>query len=175
MAELHPEECRSSLYWVGQRRQVGNSDLLTAYLSNLQSNLPISHFLVSPSPDHITAPQAPKIPEALVMRWLFKLFWPTINGQGVKRSSGEWGYRTLEFKAPFNTCSSQRELGKGEGWWGLWSLVPLWHLRNRSWLPTVPVSVYVFLLELLSACNHLFCLRLLLFIFFLFFNGPANE
>lgn len=74
MAELHPEECRTCLYRVGQWRQVGNSDLLSAILSPRSSTsslsfqpYPIGHFPISPSLDHITAPQAPTVPEVLVM------------------------------------------------------------------------------------------------------------
>ena len=96
--------------------------------------------------------------------------WTTINNRG-----GGWGWKILEFKAPFNTWPSQRDLGKGERlgrrWQGLWSLVPLWHLGNRSWFPAVPLSVYAFLAEPLSACNHLLCL-LLSFVLCLFFNYP---
>lgn len=70
----------------------------------------------------------------------------------------------MEFRAPFNTCSSQRDLEKGEGlgrrWQGRWSLVLLWHMGNLSWFPTVPLSDFALLLEPLSACNHLFCLPL---------------
>lgn len=156
MAELHPEECRSSLYRVGQRRQVCSSDLLSAVLSLCSSTsslsfqpLPIRHFPISPFMDQITVPQALKIPKALVMRCLFKFQDNNQWGGGLKRSLGECGWKILEFKAPFNTCSSQRDLGKGERlgrrWQGLWSLVPLWHLGNRSWFPTIPLPVSAFL------------------------------
>ena len=68
MAELHPEECRSRLHRVGQRRQVGNSDMLNAVLSAetlLPSSLsiqplPISHFPISPFLDHTSAPKDPQ-------------------------------------------------------------------------------------------------------------------
>lgn len=80
MAELHPEECRSRLHRVGQWGQVGNSGLLTAVHSPCSSTsslsfhpLCIDHFPISPSPNHITAPQAPNIPETLVMGWLFQI------------------------------------------------------------------------------------------------------
>lgn len=75
--------------------------------------------------------------------------WTTINDQeGVWE---EWGWQILEFKAPFNTCWSQRDLGKGEGlgrrWQCLFRLVSLWHLGNGSWFPTIPLSLHASLVE----------------------------
>lgn len=154
MAELHPEECRSSLYRVGQRRQVGNSDLLSAVLSPtaallhylstlyLSATFQFHHSWITSQP--LRPPRSPR-----PLWWGgYSRFWTTINDRGgwwVKRRLGEWGWKILEFKAPFNTCSSQRDLRKGERlgrrWQGPWSLVPLWHLGNRSWFPTVRLSV----------------------------------
>ncbi len=187
MAELHPEECRSSLYRVGQRRQVGNSDLLNVVLSLAAAPL---HYLSDLFPSatfqfhHSWITSQPlRLPRSPRPLWWggYSRFWTTINDRGnggVKRSLGEWGWKILEFKAPFNTCSSQRDLGKGEsiggGWQGLWSLVPLWHLGNRSWFPSVPLSVCAFLVEPLSACNHPFCL-LLSFVFCLCFSIIPNP
>lgn len=77
MAELHPEECRSRLHRVGQRRQVGNSDMLNAVLSAeplLPSSLsiqptsthqPLSNVTI-PGSHH--SPSAPKDPQSLTDR-----------------------------------------------------------------------------------------------------------
>lgn len=136
---------------------------------------PVGLFPISLSLDHITAPQALKVPQAPLMGWLFKIL---DNNQWVAAYWGlrVWGWRTDEFKASFNTCSSQRDLGKGEGlgrrWQGLWSLDPLWHLRNCCWFLTDSLSVYVFLVEPLSACNHLFC-RLFTIFLKLFWASPS--
>lgn len=66
MAELHPEECRSRFYRVGQRRQVGHAHLpravfflLTASLHYLSNLYPPATFLISPFFHHITVPQGP--------------------------------------------------------------------------------------------------------------------
>lgn len=67
MAELHPEECRSRLYRVGQRRQVGNSDLLNVVLSPCSgtSSLsfePLSNFTIPGSRHSLSGTADPQGP-----------------------------------------------------------------------------------------------------------------
>lgn len=71
MAELHPEECRSRFYRVGQRRQVGHAHLPRAVFSphsitslSFQS-LPtsnFSNFAILPSHHSPSGPQDPQGP-----------------------------------------------------------------------------------------------------------------
>lgn len=159
MAELHPEECWPGLYRAGQRRQVGWTEHSALYLEQNVIILSSSWFM------EITwrSSKGPKDLLGLpVMVWLF---WAVGKNLWSDRAvlEWEWGWRTCEFKAPFNTCSSHRDLGNGERlgrrWQELWLLVPLWH-QGKSLL-IFPPSICQFMSpsQPLSICNNFFCLN----------------
>lgn len=171
MAELHPEECRSRLYRVGQRRQV--SDTTYRFISSLFT---IGHFPVSPVLHRFADPLPKSLswPGGSLWFWVKKNQW-SLGGR-LKCRLGEEGWTIFEFKSPFNICPSQWELGKGERsgrrWEGFWSLVPLWHIGNGSWFPPVLLSVFVFLVYLPVG---IFAVCHCLVFFALFFDPPQKP
>lgn len=172
MAKLHPEECRSSLYRVGQRRQVGD----TTYRFR-SSFFAISYFPLSPGLHHFTDPFLNLLGScdlvALYDSGLRKKKNQWSLGGRLKWSLGEWRWTIFEFKSPFNICPSQWDLGRGERlgrrWEGFWSLVSLWHMGNGSWFRPVLLSVFVFLVYL-PVLIFSVCGCLVVFFFYLFFD-----
>lgn len=152
MAKLHPEECRPSLYRVGQWGQVGD----TTY-SLISSLFAISHFPVSPVLHHFMEPSLNLFGSGeRVARY--------DSGLGKKkkineRLGGGWS-GAWENEGGLSLSSSLRSIsappsgiwGRGERlgrrWEGFWSLVSLWHMGNGSWVPPVLLSVFVFLVYL---------------------------
>lgn len=157
MAKLHPEECRSSLYRVGQWGQV--SDTTYSFISSLFA---ISCFPVSPVLHHFMDPSLNLFSSGdWVALYDSGLGWggSMIAGGRLNWSLGEWGWMIFEFKSPFNICPSQWDFGRwerlGRRWEGFWSLVSLTH---GKWLfisscPSVSVC-----LSGLSTCSYLCCL-----------------
>lgn len=171
MAELYPEECRFSIHWVGQWRQVGDlSPVLSSCSSTSSLSFqppPISTFSIPPSLDHIKAPKVPKIAAAPVKWRLFKILH-TINDSGGSKEGlecpkwGEWGWSSWFYSIPAHPRGIwEKERGYIEGDRGAdhWFLCDTWEISLDF---PLSLSVFALLLETLSACDHVFCLLLCL-------------
>lgn len=138
---------------------------LIHYFSNLSTHQPLSNLTITASHHNPSGQKDPQGPRDR----------GTIQDSGHKSMTGGaweshdylWVQVSIQY-LPVPEGFGKRRERLGRGWQDLWSLVPLWHLGNRSWFPAVLLSVYASRVEALSACNHLCCLLSL--VFFLFFN-----
>lgn len=111
MAELHPEECGSSLYRVGQWGQVG--DTTFSFISSLFA---ISHFPVSPVLHHFTVPS-------------FNLF-----GSGDREAFYDSGLGGKKIKKEINGCWGEVEVELGRVRVDyLWVQVSVQYLPSGIW------------------------------------------
>lgn len=103
MAELHPEECRLSVHWAGQWRQVGDSDI-SAVLSSCPSTSSLSSHSSVPFQSHhpwITSNHLrPKDCHSPFEQVATQDFAQQSMFGGVKKDMGGWGWSSWLHSIP---------------------------------------------------------------------------